>query len=86
MPKQTTPPMRQSTNPRMRCLRDSQKSSSSEENQCVEEEEEDEEESFGEDERENFCENHDRMPGEEESPLTRFSRLEDGGTLDDLFK
>jgi len=63
MPKQTTPPMRQSTKPQIRCLRDNQlESSSDEENQCVEEEEEDDDDddddkSFGNEgveERENF--------------------------------
>ena len=59
MPKQTTPPMRQSTKPQIRCLRDNQLESSSEENQCVEEEEadDDEDKSFGDEGvegRENF--------------------------------
>ena len=44
--------------------------------------------SFGDEgveERENFCENQERMP-DEESVVTKFSRLDDGGTLDDLLK
>jgi len=55
MPKQTTPPIKQSTKPKMRCLRDNQlESSSAEENQCVDEEEEVSVGDDGEEERENF--------------------------------